>query len=151
MSGDSFYPGIMLGDMPDPRQDEMPTTTIGLEDDEFDVRITYSVFEGDMNDYDTLISSTRQIDADIIDEDDDSFKINLKVTDNTNQGVFALGGVATDYPGGDHEEYETVESFDKSDIPYYQDDFPNVEAHIPKGERIVPAVKEWSDSQPFRA
>ncbi|WP_254769248.1 hypothetical protein [Salinilacihabitans rarus] len=137
--------------MPDPRQDDMPTTTVGWEDDEFDVRISYSVFEGDMGNYDTLISSTRQIEAEITNEDDDSFEVNLKVTDNTNRGVFALGGVATNHPGGEHAEYESTETFDKSDIPYYQDDFPNVQSHIPKGERIVPVIKEWSDSQPFQA
>ncbi len=104
-----------------------------------------------MGNYDTLISSTRQIEAEITNEDDDSFEVNLKVTDNTNRGVFALGGVATNHPGGEHAEYESTETFDKSDIPYYQDDFPNVQSHIPKGERIVPVIKEWSDSQPFQA
>ena len=137
--------------MRDPRKDDMPTVTPGWDDDDPDVRVTYSAVEGELLDYGSAETSTRTIEATIIEERDDKFEVELDVVDNTNVGVFAMGGATTNHPGGDYEEFTETVSFDKSDIPYYQDDFPEVRSHIPKGERIVPLIKEWSDNKPFRA
>ena len=136
--------------MGDPQRDGTSIVTPGYDDDDFDVRVTYQQSNELLN-YDSAETSTRTIEATIIEERNNEFEIELYVVDNTNVGVFAMGETTTNYPGGDYEEFTETVTFNKSDIPYYQDDFPEVQSHIPKGERIAPLIKEWSANKPFRA
>lgn len=139
--------------MVNPLQDDMPTTDPGYDDDDYDVVITYSdsnILEPNVS-QDQYVSSARKIEGTILEERNNEFDVKLEIVDNTNRGMFAMGGSFTNYSNGSHEEFTEELTFKKSNIPYYQPDFPNVQGHIPKGERISPLIREWSDNEPFRA
>ena len=106
----------------------------------------------DVADRDSIYVSTRRIEVTIIEDRSGEIEAHLEVTDNTNRGKYALAGSTTNlHPKDQHETFSKRKVFDKSSLPYYQDDFPDVQSHIPIGERVAGAVNEWSQSQPFRA
>lgn len=141
--------------MPTPLDSE-PTVEPRYSDDRRqDVVIQYSksnIMDENQTDDTTYFNSTRRIEVTIIEERDDEIEVRLEVVDNTNRGQFALGGSTINLPPEDeHTELSETVVFDKSDIPYYQDNFPDLQTHIPIGERIAPNVREWSQNEPFRA
>jgi len=87
-----------------------------------------------------------------MEEREDEIEAHLEVTDNTVRGKHAMIGTEENRPPENkYEEFTQRLTFDKSDLPYYQDDFPKPKSYVPIGKRIAPKVKEWSQDEPFRA
>ncbi|MCU4753460.1 hypothetical protein OB919_15960 [Halobacteria archaeon AArc-curdl1] len=136
--------------MPSPLNED-PTSHVAYETDEYDVLISYSVSDLNLDGYDGSVTSTREIKAEIIEERSDEIEVELEVTDNTNVGMFALGGTTENHPGGEFEQFSETVVFQKSDIPYFRGDFDDIAVELPLEETIMPNIKEWSESEPFRA
>lgn len=140
--------------MPSPLDDDPQVQSLHHDDRLDDVKIQYSKSNlmEDIDDKSSLFSSVREIEVTIIEDRSDEIEAHLEVMDNTNRGKHALFNSTTNQPPTDqYEEFSERVVFDKSEIPYYQDDFPNVESYIAIGERIAPKVTEWSRNEPFRA
>jgi hypothetical protein len=141
--------------MPSPLDDDPSVEPLYHDDRPDDVVIQYSksnLMDEEVEDKSSLFDSVRRIEVTIIEERSDEIEAHLEVMDNTNKGEYALAGSTTNFsPKDQHEEFSERVVFEKSELPYYQDDFPNIESHVPVGERITPKVKEWSQDQPFRA
>ena len=101
---------------------------------------------------DSVRVSARRIEITIIDENDDEIIVELDVIDNTNHGMDAMISNISNYSPTDlHAEFSETITIDKSEVPYYQDDFPNVQSYIPISERVAPVAKKWSQNNPFQA
>ncbi|MGN8217048.1 hypothetical protein ACTG0T_01680 [Halococcus morrhuae DSM 1307] len=93
-----------------PLQDDMPTTDPCYSDGDYDSIITY----GDSNILDPdisknqYVSNARKIVGTILEERSDEFEVKLDIIDNTNTGVFALGGSFTDHSNGNHEKSKKI-------------------------------------------
>lgn len=139
--------------MPDPRDENPQFRDLYQEDRPNDGIVSYSVLDvqGEITSS-SHRGSTRWIEITILDDDEDEIEAQLDVVDNTIGGVFSLFGSKENYPPEDqYAEFSKRVAIDKSEIPYYQDDFPDVKSHIPIAERLTPWITEWSREQPFRA
>lgn len=141
--------------MPSPL-DERPSVEALYHDDRpEDVVIQYqksNLIDEDVQDWSSTYISVRRIEVTIIEERDDEIEAHLEVTDNTNRGRNARVSSTTNLsPEDQYEEFSERKVFDRSEVPYYQDDFPDVRSHVPIGERVMPKVEDWSQDQPFQA
>jgi len=136
--------------------DERPrVTSFNLDGRPDDVLIHYSTSNlvgGDVDDWSSMFNSSRRIEVIIMKERDDEIEAHLEVTDNTVKGKYAMIGTSENLPPEDeYEEFTERVVYQKSEVPYYQDDFPKPKSYVPIGERIAPNVKDWSQDEPFRA
>lgn len=141
--------------MPSPLDNDPSVEPLYRNDHRNGVVIQYSksnLMDEKVADKSMLFESVRRIEATITEETENKIKTELKVIDNTNKGYSTFVGSTTNfYPKDQYEEFSESVVFEKSELPYYQDDFPNIESHVPVGERITPKIREWSQDQPFRA
>jgi GTPase Era involved in 16S rRNA processing len=116
--------------------------------DEADIVMSFMDTPGD-HDYGQYTLS-RYIRANIIDEDDDGdVVVEITAFDNVNGGMFSMGGIMLDAPGG-----EQVEHTDTTRIPR-----ETVEERIVEqlkavqtiSERVVPEVKTWARETEFKS
>lgn len=93
---------------------------------------------------------SRYIRANVIDEDDEGdVVVEITAFDNVNGGMFAMGNIMLDAPGG-----ERVEHTDTIRIPRETVEEREVEAMkaiqtVP--DRVVPEVKEWGKNTDFKS
>ena len=119
--------------------------------DDVVMQYTRANFHDDQDGEGDLFYSVRRIVVEILEERDDEIEVELRVIDNTNSGEYALLGTFRNFPPFEkYKEFAETATFDKAEVPYYRDDFPNTESYVLRGERVVPNVDEWSKSQPFR-
>lgn len=141
--------------MPSPLEERPSVNALYHDDRPEDVVIQYqksNLMDEDVQDWSSTYTSTRRIEVTVIEERDDEIEAHLEVTDNTNRGKHAMISATENLsPEDQYGEFSERKVFDKSELPYYQDDFPNIQSHVPIGERITPKVKDWSKDQPFRA
>lgn len=92
---------------------------------------------------------SRYIKADIVEENDDEVVLEREVSDNVNGGMFWMGDITEDYPGGEKIVFsETLRIRREKD---YERLMEGAAIQMPLRERITPEVKEWNESTEFRS
>ena len=91
---------------------------------------------------------SRYVRADLTEEDNE-FVINIEAIDNCNGGMFAMGDILMDAPGG-----ELVEFTDKIRVPREVIDERKIDDTVDLRtveDLVIQDIKEWSNETPFRS
>jgi hypothetical protein len=116
--------------------------------DEADIVMSFMDVPG-KHDYGQYTFS-RYIRADVVDDDDEGdVVIEITAFDNVNGGMFAMGSIMMDAPGGKRVEHTDTIRVPRETVE--EREIEQMKAIQTVADRVVPEVKEWAKTTEFKS